>query len=57
MIRLVCVLGHGHELLPHFIEHYSKHVDELNFVIYESEASPRILARSKPIIEQYDNWF
>lgn len=55
MIRLVCVLGHGHELLPHFIEHYSKYVDELNFVIYESEASPRILSRSKPIIQQYNN--
>lgn len=55
MIRLVCVLGHGHELLPHFIEHYSKMVDELNFVIYESEASPRILNRAKPIIQQYDN--
>jgi len=55
MIRLVCVLGHGHELLPHFIEHYSKFVDEINFVIYESEASPRILSRSKPIINQYDN--
>lgn len=55
MIRLVCVLGHGHELLPHFIEHYSKYVDELNFVLYESVASPRIVSRSKPIIEQYDN--
>lgn len=55
MIRLVCVLGHGHELLPHFIEHYSKYVDEIQFVIYESEASPRILNRSKPIIDQYDN--
>lgn len=55
MIRLVCVLGHGYELLPHFIEHYSKYVDELQFVIYESEATPRVLSRSKPIIEQYDN--
>lgn len=55
MIRLACVLGHGHELLPHFIEHYSKYVDEIHFVIYESEASPRILNRSKPIIQQYDN--
>ena len=53
MIRLLCVLGHGHELLPHFIEHYSKHVDELQFVIYESEASSRILSRSKPIIENH----
>lgn len=55
MIRLLCVLGHGHELLPHFIEHYTKHVDELQFVIYESKASPRILSRAKPIIEKYDN--
>ena len=55
MIRLLCVLGHGHELLPHFIEHYSKHVDEIQFVIYESAASPRILSRSKPIIRKYDN--
>ena len=55
MIRLVCVIGHNHELLPHFIEHYSKYVDELNFVIYESEASPRILSRCKPIIAEYDN--
>jgi hypothetical protein len=55
MIRLACVIGHGHELLPHFIEHYSKYVDELNFIIYESEASPRILSRSKPIIESYKN--
>ena len=55
MIRLLCVLGHGHELLPHFIEHYTKYVDELQFVIYESKASPRILSRAKPIIEKYDN--
>ena len=55
MIRLLCVLGHGYELLPHFIEHYSKHVDEIQFVIYESEASPRILNRSKSIIQNYSN--
>jgi len=55
MVRLLCVLGHGYELLPHFIEHYSKHVDELNFVLYESELTPRIVNRSKPIINSYDN--
>lgn len=55
MIRLLCVIGHGHELLPHFIEHYSPHVDEIQFVVYESSSSPRILSRSKPIIEKYDN--
>lgn len=55
MIRLLCVIGHGHELLPHFIEHYTKHVDEIQFVVYESEGSPRILSRVKPIIEKHDN--
>jgi len=55
MIRLLCVLGHGNELLPHFIEHYSKYVDELQFVVYESVSSPRILNRSKAIISNYDN--
>ena len=55
MIRLLCVIGHGHELLPHFIEHYSQHVDELQFVVYESMASPRILSRSKSIIDKHDN--
>ena len=55
MVRLLCVLGHGYELLPHFIEHYSKYVDELNFVLYESELTPRIVNRSKAIINSYDN--
>lgn len=55
MVRLLCVLGHGYELLPHFIDHYSKYVDELNFVLYESELTPRIVNRSKPIINSYDN--
>jgi hypothetical protein len=53
MIRLVCVLGHGHELLRHFINHYYDVVDEINFVVYESESSPRILNRSKTIIQEY----
>jgi hypothetical protein len=55
MIRSLCVLGHGHELLPHYIEHYSKYVDELQFVIYESAASARILNKSKVIINRYPN--
>lgn len=37
MIRLVSVIGHGKELIPHFINHYSSYVDEIQFVIYETE--------------------
>ena len=29
MIRLVTVIGHGTNLLPHFINHYKKYVDEI----------------------------
>ena len=37
MIRLVSVIGHGKELVPHFIKHYSSYVDEIQFVIYETD--------------------
>jgi hypothetical protein len=37
MIRLVSVIGHGKELIPHFIKHYSSYVDEIQFVIYETD--------------------
>ena len=37
MIRLLTVIGHGTKLLPHFIKHYEKYVDEINIVVYESD--------------------
>ena len=37
MIRLVSVIGHGKELIPHFIKHYLPYVDEIQFVIYETD--------------------
>jgi hypothetical protein len=37
MIRLVSVIGHGKELIPHFIKHYSNYVDEIQLVIYETD--------------------
>jgi hypothetical protein len=42
MIRLVTVVGHGVELLPHFIKHYSQYVDEIYVVPYVSDVSPNI---------------
>ena len=37
MVRLITVIGHGVKLLPHFIKHYSRYVDEINIVVYQSD--------------------
>lgn len=38
MLRVVTVIGHGIEILPHFLNHY-KFADEINIVVYESNPS------------------
>jgi hypothetical protein len=55
MIRLVTVIGHGVELLPHFIKHYITQVDEINIVVYESDISPNIKSEVETIVVTYDN--
>ena len=55
MIRLLTVIGHGTNLLPHFINHYQKYVDEINIVTYESDTNPIITHEVKDIIKNYDN--
>ena len=42
MTRLICVIGHGINLIPHFIDHYSSSVDEINFVVYSSDLYPNL---------------
>lgn len=42
MIRLVTVIGHGSNLIPHFINHYETKVDEINFVIYVSDVNSNL---------------
>ena len=37
MIRALSVVGHGVEILPHFLTHYSEYVDEIQLVVYESD--------------------
>jgi hypothetical protein len=54
MIRLVTVIGHGVKLLPHFIKHYQKHVDEINIVVYETENNRLIGNEVKEIIDGYE---
>jgi hypothetical protein len=55
MVRLLTVIGHGTNLLPHFISHYQQHVDEINIVTYESDTNPMITHEVKNIIKNYDN--
>ena len=42
MIRLVTVIGHGSNLIPHFIRHYETKVDEINMVVYVSDVNPNL---------------
>ena len=51
MIRLVTVIGHGVNLLPHFIKHYESIVDEIHIVVYESDVSPNILNEVGEIVK------
>ena len=55
MIRLVSVIGHGVDLIPHFINHYKNYVDEIQLVTYETDEYPDIHKRLKDLILDYDN--
>ena len=55
MIRLVTVIGHGTNLLPHFINHYKKYVDEINIAVYETDMYPLLGNVVKEIIDNHDN--
>ena len=54
MVRLVTVIGHGVNLLPHFIEHYQKHVDEINIAVYETELHPNLTEEINEVIKNYE---
>jgi hypothetical protein len=55
MIKLLTVIGHGTSLLPHFIEHYQKQVDEILIAVYETELYPSLSDEVSEIIKNYDN--
>ena len=41
MLRVISVIGHGVDLIPHFIQHYNKfNVDEILLYVYESDLYP-----------------
>jgi hypothetical protein len=55
MTRLLTVIGHGIELLEHHIKHYQKYVDEINYVVYETDLYPSLANEVKEIVESYNN--
>lgn len=55
MIRLVTVMGHGSELLPHFINHYLQYVDEIHIVAYISDVSPNLKSEILNVTKDYEN--
>jgi hypothetical protein len=55
MIKLLSVVGHGTNLLPHFIEHYTKYVDEIQLVVYETTQNPNLGKEVYEITEEYTN--
>jgi hypothetical protein len=55
MIRLLTVIGHGTNLLPHFIKHYEKYVDEINIVVYESDIYRELGHEISEILNDYSN--
>lgn len=55
MIRALSVIGHGTDLIPHFIDHYSKYVDEIQFVVYQSLIHPTLIDDVKEIVKNYPN--
>jgi hypothetical protein len=55
MIRALTVMGHGVNLLPHYIRHYEQFVDEINIVVYENEKQPTIYSDTLDIINGLDN--
>ena len=53
MIRALSVIGHGVNLIPHFIDHYSKYVDEIQFVVYQSPIHPTLINDVKEAIKDH----
>lgn len=55
MVKLISVIGHGTNLISHFINHYKNQVDEICFAVYITEKYPEIENEVKEIIKYFDN--
>lgn len=55
MIRSLTVIGHGTNLLTHHIEHYSKYVDEICYIVYDTDNRPKLHEEVFEITKDYKN--
>lgn len=55
MINLLTVIGHGAELIPHFIKHYENQVDLITIVVYESEFNKGFHEEVKKVVGKRKN--
>ena len=55
MVRLITVIGHGVDLIEHHINHYLNYVDEINYVVYETDLYPSLTNEIKEIVESYSD--
>lgn len=49
------MIGHGVNLIPHFVKHYSKYVDEIQFVVYQSAIQPFLIDEVNEVVRDYQN--
>ena len=54
MIRALSVIGHGINLVPHYINHYLNQVDEIQFVVYETDMYPSLASEISDLISGND---
>jgi len=49
------VIGHGTNLVTHHIRHYLKYVDEINYIVYNTNERPKLSDEIKDIIRKFHN--
>lgn len=54
MVRLLTVIGHGTDLLEHHIKHYQNYVDEIQYIVYETDLYPKLSKEVSEIIKEYN---
>ena len=55
MIKLLTVIGHGTNLIKHHIHHYSSYVDEINYIVYNTDQKPNLDVEVRELIKDFDN--
>jgi len=53
MIRALSVVGHGTNILPHFLTHYSEYIDEIQLVVYESDIDKNLFEDVSNIVSKF----